>query len=201
MPEKGGQFSMHTSDNKAVARRFFEDVINGSDLDRAGEFVTADYIEHQHLPGAGGAQGIEIAKRFLSIMRTGFPDFRFEIEDLIAEGNKVAARVSVSGTHRGELMGIAPTGKRVTACGIEIFRFRDSKMAEHWATFDALGMLQQIGVVPVPNPGLFVRTLIHQVKRRLPDRRREAPLSRQAVRRVPSSRDRLARDPRRRVAA
>jgi steroid delta-isomerase-like uncharacterized protein len=159
---------MPAEENKAVVRRFFEDVINRGNLQLAGEFVTAGYIEHQELPGAEGAQGIEVANRFLSLMRTAFPDFRSEIEDLIAQGNKVVARVSVSGTHRGEMMGMAPTGKRVTASGIEVFRFQNGKMAEHWATFDALGMLRQIGVIPVPTPSLLARTLIHRVKRLLP---------------------------------
>jgi hypothetical protein len=101
------------------------------------------------------------------MMRIAFPDFRFELEDLIAEGDEVAVRLSVSGTHRGEMMGMAPTGKGVTASGIEVFRFQNGKIAEHWAAFDALGMLRQIGVIPVPTPGLLVRTLIHQVKRRV----------------------------------
>jgi hypothetical protein len=65
------------------------------------------------------------------------------------------------------MMGMAPTGKRVTASGIEVFRFQNGKMAEHWATFDALGMMRQIGVISVPTPSLPVRTLIHQVRRRL----------------------------------
>jgi hypothetical protein len=70
----------------------------------------------------------------------------------------VVARVSVSGTHRGEMLGLAPTGKRIRTSGIEVFRIEDGKMGEHWATFDVLGMLRQIGVVPVPEPALPVRT-------------------------------------------
>jgi steroid delta-isomerase-like uncharacterized protein len=164
-PTAGG--TVMSEENKVVVRRFFEEVINAGNLDWADEFVTADYVEHQHLPGAEGRHGIEVAKAFLSMMRGAFPDYRFAVEDLIAEGDRVAARVTVSGTHRGELMGLAPTGRRITASGIEVFRFADGKMAEHWATFAALDLLQQIGLVPVPGPALLVRTLVYRAKKLL----------------------------------
>jgi steroid delta-isomerase-like uncharacterized protein len=157
-----------SEENKIVVRRFFEEVINGGKMDRADEFVTADYAEHQQLPGAEGRQGIEVAKAFLSMMRGAFPDYRFDIEDLVAEGDKVVARVAVSGTHRGEMMGLAPTGRQVRTSGLEVFRLEGGKLAEHWATFDSLGMLRQIGMVPVPGLTLLVRTLVHQAKKRLP---------------------------------
>ena len=157
-----------SEENKIVVRRFFEEVINARRVDRADEFVTADYVEHQQLPGAEGRQGIEVAKAFLSMMRGAFPDYRFDVEDLVAEGDKVVARVAVTGTHHGEMMGLAPTGRRVQTSGIEVFRLAGGTLAEHWATFDAMGMLRQIGMVPVPGPGLLVRTLVHQAKKRLP---------------------------------
>jgi steroid delta-isomerase-like uncharacterized protein len=134
--------------------------------------VTDDYIEHQQLPGAEGRQGIEIAKAFLCMMRVAFPDSRFDLEDLVAEGDKVVARVSVSGTQRGPMLGLAPTGKRVRTTGIEVFRFEDGKMAEHWATFDALGMLQQLGLRPMPGPVLLARTIAYHLRRRLPTGRK-----------------------------
>jgi steroid delta-isomerase-like uncharacterized protein len=157
-----------SDENKAVVRRFFAVVINAGDLARASEFVTADYLEHQRLPGAEGRQGIEVAKAFLAMMRRAFPDFQFTIEDLVAEGDRVAARVTASGTHCGEMMGLAPTGKHVRTSGIEVFRLEGGKLAEHWATFDALGMLQQIGMVPMPTPPVLVRTLVYQARKRLP---------------------------------
>jgi steroid delta-isomerase-like uncharacterized protein len=158
---------MTEEENKAIVRRFFEEVINEGNLDRADEFVTDNYVEHQELPGAEGREGIGIAKAFLSMMRGAFPDFRFEVEDVIAEGDRVAARVSVSGTHLGEMMGLAPTGKKVKTSGIEVFRLERGKMAEHWATFAALDMMQQIGMVPVPGPTLLIRTLTHHAKKLL----------------------------------
>ena len=87
-------------ENKSIVREFFEKVVNAGNLDHADDLVSPGYVEHQELPGGEDRQGIEVAKGFLSLMRGAFPDFRFEIEDLIAEGDKVAARVSVSGTPR-----------------------------------------------------------------------------------------------------
>src|SRR5260221_10253574 len=163
-----------SEENKAVVRQFFTEVINGGNLDRADGLVTADYVEPQHMPGAEGRQGIAVAKAFLSMMRGVFPDYHFELEDLIAEGDKVVARLTVSGSHRGEMMGLAPTGKRIQTSGIEVFRVADGKLAEHWATFDALGMLLQIGMVPRPSPPLRARTLAYQVRKRLPAARGSA---------------------------
>jgi hypothetical protein len=75
--------------------------------------------------------------------------------------------MTVTGTHRGEMMGPAPTGRRVRTSGIDVFRLADGKLAEHWATVDALGMLRQIGVVPVPGPASLVRTVAHMARKRL----------------------------------
>ncbi len=80
--------------------------------------------------------------------RSAFPDTEFELNDLIEEGDKVAARITATGTHKGTLMGIAPTGKRVSISGIVITQFRDGKQVESWSSYDQLGMLQQLGVVP-----------------------------------------------------
>jgi steroid delta-isomerase-like uncharacterized protein len=158
-----------SEENKEVVRRFFTEVLNAGNLDHAKTLVTADYVEHQRLPGAAeGRQGIEIARAFLSMMRGAFPDYRFDIEDLIAEGDKVVARLTVSGTHLGEMMGLAPTGKHVRTSGIEVFRLQDGRLAEHWATFDALGMLQQLGLRPIPTPALLAHTLVYQARKRLP---------------------------------
>jgi steroid delta-isomerase-like uncharacterized protein len=158
-----------SDENKEVVRRFFAEVINAGRTDRADTFVTADYIEHQQLPGAEGRQGIEIAKAFLSMMRAAFPDFRFDIEDLVAEGDKVVARLTVSGTQHGAMLGLTPTGKHICTSGIEEFRFAGDRIAELWATFDTLGMLRQLGLRPVPGPALLIRTVAHYIRRRLPN--------------------------------
>jgi steroid delta-isomerase-like uncharacterized protein len=143
---------MTPDDNKAAVQRFFDEVINAGHLERADNFVTPDYLEHQPLPGTEGRRGIEVAKAFLSMMRVAFPDYRFAVEDLIGEADKVVARITVTGTHRGgNDAGLAPTQKRVQTNGIEVFRLEDGKLAEHWATFDALGMLRQLAWCPSPS--------------------------------------------------
>ena len=82
--------------------------------------------------------------------RSAFPDIQFTIEDLIAEGDKIVTRYTARGTHRGDLQGIPPTGRQVTVTGIIISRFANGKFVEGWLDFDALGMLQQLGVIPAP---------------------------------------------------
>ena len=89
-------------------------------------------------------------KQYVSMYRSAFPDLQQTIEDQIAEGEKVATRLTGRGTHQGELMGIPPTGNRVEAPGIVINRISGGKIAESWANYDAMGMMQQLGVIPAP---------------------------------------------------
>ena len=86
-------------------------------------------------------------------MHSAFPDLQMNVEDMIAEGDKVVARVRMSGTHQGEFMGIDPTGNRVEISGIDILRVADGKIVEHWGNFDDLGMMQQLGVIEQPPSG------------------------------------------------
>ena len=86
-------------------------------------------------------------KKRVTLYRNAFPDLRFNVEDLIAEGESVTARWSCRGTHKAELNGIAPTGKQITISGISVVRFSSGKMVEGWVNWDALGMMQQLGVV------------------------------------------------------
>jgi len=95
-------------------------------------------------------RGRDEFKQLLSLYITAFPDARFTVEDQIAEGDRVASRYTFRGTHQGELMGIAPTGKQVTVTGMIINRIVNGKSEEGWLNFDALGMLQQLGAAPVP---------------------------------------------------
>jgi len=138
---------MSTEDNKAIVRRFYEEVWTQGNLAAADELTTADIVNETLQPPV---HGLESLKQFVMIYRTAFPDFHFTLEDLIAEGDKVTVRFTCTGTQRGELLGIPPTGKRVTLTGIDIVRFADGKFAESWTNFDALGMLQQLGVISAP---------------------------------------------------
>jgi steroid delta-isomerase-like uncharacterized protein len=95
--------------------------------------------------------GVEDLKQFFVMLRSGFPDFQGIIEDLFAaEGDKVVLRFTFRGTHQGEFMGIAPTGKQVIMPGIDIFRIADGKLVELWNQEDMLGMMQQLGAIPEP---------------------------------------------------
>ena len=118
-------------------------------LDLFDEIFAPDFVQYGADPDQ--VSGVEELKQFFVMMRSGFPDFQVTIEDLFAaEGEKVVLRFTFRGTHQGEFMGVAPTGKRVTMAGIDIFRIADGKIAELWNQEDVLGMMQQIGAVPAP---------------------------------------------------
>ena len=142
-----GVLRMSAEENKAIVRRGYE-AINQNDLDALDEVVASDIIDRN--PAPGQAPGLEGVKQFFSSLHAAFPDLHMDVEDMIAEGDKVATRVSMSGTHRGEFMGIDPTGNRVEISGIDILRVAGGKIVEHWGNFDDLGMMQQLGVIPEP---------------------------------------------------
>jgi steroid delta-isomerase-like uncharacterized protein len=133
--------------NKFVIRRSFEELWNKGNLSVADELFTPNYAHHDpSTPDVG--RGPESEKKRATLYRTAFPDLRLTIEDIIAEGETVMARWSCRGTHKGDLSGIAPTGKQVTISGVSIARFTGGKMAEGWVNWDALGLMQELGVVP-----------------------------------------------------
>ena len=126
-----------SEENKAIARRVYEVIATG-DLDGAEEIVDADAPDNERPPGAEHPQSklIETSRHFAAEVRAAFPDMRITVEDMIAEGDRVSARVTMRGTHQGEFQGIAPTGKRVQVKTIDIFRIADGKIAEHWGHSD-----------------------------------------------------------------
>ena len=136
--------------NKAILQRVY-DIINSGDLSRAEEVVATDAVEHEEVPGLPpGTQGIDVFRHFVTTFRAAFPDLRITAEDVIAEGDKVAARFTMRGTHRGEFMGIAPTGKSISVTGIDLIRFAGGKAVEHWGQTDDLALLQQLGAISAP---------------------------------------------------
>jgi steroid delta-isomerase-like uncharacterized protein len=133
--------------NKSVVRRLFEDVWNKGSMPVADELFAPTYAHHDSsTPDLG--RGPESEKKRANLYRTAFPDVRFTIEDLIAEGETVMARWSCRGTHKGDLNGIAATGKQFNITGVSNARFTNGKMVEGWVNWDALGLMQQLGVVP-----------------------------------------------------
>jgi steroid delta-isomerase-like uncharacterized protein len=133
--------------NKNVVRRLFEEVWNKGNLQVTDELFAPNYAHHDaSTPDAG--RGADSEKKRATVYRTAFPDMRLTIEDLIAEGETVMARWSCRGTHKGDLSGIAPTGKQFNITGVSIARFTNGKMSEGWVNWDALALMQQLGVVP-----------------------------------------------------
>ena len=137
-----------SEENKALIRRFFKEVWNEKNLDAIDELVAADQVDHDRPPGL--PPGREGAKAFIGAYLNAFPDVKITIEDMIAKGDKVVTRWNATGTHTGELMGIPATGIQISITGIDITRYSGGKSVEHWGQFDQLGMMQQLGVVPVP---------------------------------------------------
>ena len=132
--------------NKTVVRRLFEEVWNKGNLPVTDELFAPNYVHHDSsTPDVG--RGPESEKKRATLYRTAFPDLRLTIEDIIAEGETVTARWSCKGTHKGDFSGIAPTGKLFTISGISVARFTNGKMVEGWVNWDALGLMQQLGVV------------------------------------------------------
>jgi predicted ester cyclase len=142
---------MSTQANKAIFRRIYEEFLSQGKSEVAAELFDANHVNHLIPPGA--PQGLEGEKQFIASFRTAFPDVQFSIEDMIAEGDKVVGRVTWRGTHRGEFMGVRPTGRRVAVEGIDIICFANGKAVENWFSGDTLGMMQQLGAIPTPGEG------------------------------------------------
>ena len=131
--------------NKAVVLRYVEEVWNGHDLEAIDNVVSTDYVNH-----AAGTDEYRHggARQIWEWILTVFPDHHFQVEDAASDGQTVAIRGTMTGTHEGELMGVSPTGKRVGAQQSHWFRVEDGKLVEHWAVRDDLVMMQQLGVLP-----------------------------------------------------
>ena len=140
---------MSAEENKALVRRFLEQVDVG-DIAVVDEFIAPNYNDHNPPPFPGLPPGREGARQAFVLALAAFSDFHHTIEDQIAEGDKVVTRISAYGTHTGELLGIPPTGKRVTMTGITIHRIANGRLVEHWAQIDTLGLLEQLGAVSMP---------------------------------------------------
>jgi steroid delta-isomerase-like uncharacterized protein len=139
---------MGLEENKAVVRRFVEEVQSKHRLDLVDELFDPDYIDHAVPAGTPPAQGTGYFKQFYTKMLRAFPNMQGTIHDQIAEGDKVTTRKTFRGTHRGEFMGIPPTGKEVELLIIDIFRVTRGKLAEHWGAWDRLSLLEQLGAMP-----------------------------------------------------
>lgn len=139
--------STQSAHNIKAIHRYFDEVWNQGKLDVLDELLASDYVNHSSSipdtePGPAGVKPIVTA------MRQAFPDLRYRIDRLVASDELVAVRVTLSGTHRGDFFGIAPTGKRFEVTQSNFERFRDGKIVEHWRNTDELSLMRQLGVVP-----------------------------------------------------
>ena len=136
---------MPTTDNKAVYRQFIEEVANRGNFAAADELLADDIVEYENLPDGLPPNGDGI-RRLFQMLRTAFPDFNITIEDLLNDGDKVIARVTLRGTHRGEFLGLPPSGRSIAYEAIDISRIVDGRMVEHWGIPDYLTLFRQLGI-------------------------------------------------------
>lgn len=135
---------LSVEENKEIVRRY-QDIYNSNELDRLAEVVSEGLLTPKIMPGI--PPGMEGAKAAHHLMLAGFPDYHTAIDELIAEGDKVAARITMSGTHTGSFMGVPPTGRFISFTGIYIARIANGKIVEHWGEEDGVSLLQQLGVL------------------------------------------------------
>jgi steroid delta-isomerase-like uncharacterized protein len=136
-----------TDDLKAIVRRDFMETWGQGRIEVIDELFGSDFLFH--ITGSPEFHGLEGYRQHVKMYRAAFPDISFNLEDQIAEGDKVVTRFSASGTHKGEVMGVAATGLHVPrVTGITIHRISHGRIVELWANWDALGLLQDMGVVP-----------------------------------------------------
>jgi steroid delta-isomerase-like uncharacterized protein len=141
---------MLSETNKAISRRFLEEVWNKGNLAVLNEITAKDHVNSGPGTLPGLPTGPEGSKQLVTVYRNAFPDVHFTIDEQIAEGDKVVTRWTAHGTHKGELVGIPATSKSTTVTGINVDRIANGKIAESWGIFDQFGMLQQLGVIPMP---------------------------------------------------
>lgn len=140
-----------TEANTAQCRRTLEEVFNQGNFAHLDELVTPDFL-NLALPPDMPNRGPDSMRQLVMLLRTAFPDLHYTIEALVAEGDTVASRVTMSGTHLGPFLGIPPTGRSFQQAQMHFVHYRDGKASEHRAVRDDLGLMQQLGVIPMPAP-------------------------------------------------
>jgi steroid delta-isomerase-like uncharacterized protein len=130
-------------DGKDLVRRYYEEVVTKGDLSLVDEVISDNYVGHT--PLSPDVRGIEGVKQLVSTMRSAFPDVCVTVEDTVSEGNKVASRIKMVGTHKGDYGSIPASGKTVTVTGMNITIFEGGKCVENWNCMDMLGLMKQIG--------------------------------------------------------
>ena len=138
---------MSLEDNKAVLRRLYDEVSNAKNLDVLGEIIAEDSVDHDAFPGMP-TTGPDAYEAVFGASHRAFSDFHMMVHDMVAEGDKVAIRMTISGTHDGEFMGMPPTGKKISIGAVELFEVKDGKITGRWGTPDRATLMEQLGLAP-----------------------------------------------------
>ena len=133
---------MSVEQNKSVMRRFYDEVVNQGNLELINELMASDFVEHEVFPGLSDDR--EGTRQFFAMMHSAFDGFRMDVEDLVAEGDKVVARLTMKGTDKGEFIGLSGTCRALNVPTIDIVRFADGKAVEHWGVTDGLSIMDQL---------------------------------------------------------
>lgn len=139
---------MSTSTNKALVRTFVDALFSRGDLQAIDHMLAPAFVNHDPMPGFGTDR--EALRQSAVIFRAAFPDWRSELESLVAEGDLVVERFTARGTHTGEIFGVAPTGREIRLRGVNIFRIANGVITDRWGRLDELGFLHQLGLIPQP---------------------------------------------------
>jgi steroid delta-isomerase-like uncharacterized protein len=137
---------MSIEENKAIVRRYMEEVVSHNNRDTASQILAPDVVNH--IPGMPDLRGLEGDQQLNLMFRGGFPDARITVEDMVAEGDKVVTRLTYRGTHTGAFQGMPATGKSFAMSGMHIARLAGGKVAEAWGVPDMMGLMQQLGAIP-----------------------------------------------------
>jgi steroid delta-isomerase-like uncharacterized protein len=132
-----------TKENNLAAQEKFGSAVNSGKLELLRDVIASDCVDHDPAPDQGA--GPESYIRMFAAMRTSFPDLAISGDQVVADEDKIAIAYTITGTQKGEFLGLPPTGRKIHARGVQIARFRDGKMVERWGSSDQLGILQQIG--------------------------------------------------------
>lgn len=142
------------AENKEIVRRYYEEALNENRTDLLEELIAPDVVNHDPLSDETltpeEARGFEGFRRHVEVFREAFPDGRLTIEDMIAEGDTVAARFTVEGTHEGRFSGVEPSGNKISGTNMVFYRVEDGKIVERWLETDKLEMLEQLGALEAP---------------------------------------------------
>ena len=138
---------MSVADNKALTRRFYDEVVNQRNFDVIDELISEDFVEHEQFPGLPST-GPKAVRAAFEMFQAAFPDVRMDVDDVIGEDDKIVVRGRMSGTHRGDFMGIPATNKSFEVAFIDILEVHNGQATEHWGQTDQGAMMQQLGLAP-----------------------------------------------------